>query len=686
MSVANNTELTEKSKGGLSMPTASENTTAMADLTAEKTRKGLSLAAGEEKESLAVTKCTETERAPKLTLSRTEKSRNGLSLANEQQSLETRQGAETDDMKLSPNLPDQPVRTLQTREERQAEIHPTDSQPVGREDITCIALDRQAVVQPTDSQLDSSDCRNYNTQKKLFQIFKQPAIVEITKRLDITEPIQPLGRPTLEISSLKKLCEVTLKDSSRMVKSLKEICSEKVRNLLCGKMDTPETKEKLKEDCYECGPGIHDEDKETYLIGSDVVALFPSIKSMSTGLIVRKRVEKSNLKFPGFKYRQGARYIVMNEKYTGDLLGLRSVLPRRRKRQGSTPSMTGKAVNDRSEEDDGEHQWVYPAREPTDKQKKMIISRCCEIGVRMVFENFTYKFGGQTYKQMEGRPIGARLTMCAARLVMMEWAEIYNNILAAGGDEPELLEVYVDDGRQAGKVFRLGTRFDPTLRKLVITEEAIMEDMRLGEDHNTRMARVCMPIMNSVNPDLVFTVETPEEFEQTRLPTLDVKLWLERGEIRHTYFEKPMKTPFLLMKRSAMSQHQRCAILANELVRRLSNIDVENIPHSEVIKVIEQFTLQLKNSEYSCKEARGHVIDGIRGWKNKIERRKRDKMEFYRLAKNTLHSRVRKKLLEKETWYKNENKKKEEDKPEDWEVPEGWRQDRQRGEKRKSTG
>ena len=56
--------------------------------------------------------------------------------------------------------------------------------------------------------------------------------------------------------------------------------------------------------------------------------------------------------------------------------------------------MTGKAVNDRKEEDDGEHQWVYPTREPTDLQKIQIISRCCEIGVRTLFENFTYKFGG----------------------------------------------------------------------------------------------------------------------------------------------------------------------------------------------------------------------------------------------------------------------------------------------------
>ena len=63
-------------------------------------------------------------------------------------------------------------------------------------------------------------------------------------------------------------------------------------------------------------------------------------------------------------------------------------------------------------------------------------------------------------RHSEGGPIGARVTMSAARLVMMEWAEDYNHILAEGDNEPELLEIYVDDGRQAGAAFRLGTRND----------------------------------------------------------------------------------------------------------------------------------------------------------------------------------------------------------------------------------
>ena len=207
-----------------------------------------------------------------------------------------------------------------------------------------------------------------------------------------------------------------------------------------------------------------------------MVALFPIIKSRNTGMIVRKRVEKTTLKFPGFNYKHGLRYIKMNQNMTGDLSSLRFLLPRRRKRQGVSPGMTGKAGSDRKEEDNGECQWIYPDREPTELHKRMIIVRCCEIAVRTVFENFTYKFGGKFYKQQEGGPIGARLTMCAARLVMMQWAEDYNTILTDSGLEPEMLEVYVDDGRQAGPAFKLGTRFDPASKKLIITENARIED------------------------------------------------------------------------------------------------------------------------------------------------------------------------------------------------------------------
>ena len=200
-------------------------------------------------------------------------------------------------------------------------------------------------------------------------------------------------------------------------------------------------------------------DLERVLLGND-------IKSKNTGRIVRVKVEKSELTFEGFDYKHGGRYIVMNKKYTGDLKPLWNVLPWRRKVKGTAPGMTGKSVN--SPDDDPEFEWVYPRAQPTALQLRQIISRCCEIGVRVLFENFTYKFGKTWYLQASGGPIGARVTMVAARLVMSDWGEKYRQILIASFIPPDLLGGYVDDGRQESGVLEIGMTFSKTEMKFVM--------------------------------------------------------------------------------------------------------------------------------------------------------------------------------------------------------------------------
>ena len=70
-------------------------------------------------------------------------------------------------------------------------------------------------------------------------------------------------------------------------------------------------------------------------MGLDVVALFPSMKSPTTGRIIRQHVLKSPIQIEGFEWRQGARYVVVNRKYTSDLKCLWNVLPWRRKVKGT---------------------------------------------------------------------------------------------------------------------------------------------------------------------------------------------------------------------------------------------------------------------------------------------------------------------------------------------------------------
>ena len=113
-----------------------------------------------------------------------------------------------------------------------------------------------------------------------------------------------------------------------------------------------------------------------------------------------------------------------------------------------------------------------------------------------------------------------------------------------------------------------------------------------------------------------------------------------------------MKTPYVLMERSGTSYHQKFQILSNELCRRLSNIQIEQIEKKEVLQKIEQFIKELKNSGYRRKQSRELVIAGIKGWETKIKKRKRQGIPFYRPGQTIVETRLRKEILEKENWYK----------------------------------
>ena len=77
--------------------------------------------------------------------------------------------------------------------------------------------------------------------------------------------------------------------------------------------------------------------------------------------------------------------------------------------------------------------------------------------------------------------------------------------------------------------------------------------------------------MNSINPDLQFTIESEEDFANGRIQTLDFEIKAtDTGNIEHSFFEKPMQTHLVTMERSAMGAQQKHAILSNDLVRRLS--------------------------------------------------------------------------------------------------------------------
>ena len=130
---------------------------------------------------------------------------------------------------------------------------------------------------------------------------------------------------------------------------------------------------------------------------------------------------KSDLVVEGINYKQLAKYVAVNwSPGRVKIEGLDKITPRRRYTRGPKPQISGKeSRSGRGFEDDPESQWKFPAKEPSEWEQKKLLAASVEIGILASFTNHIYCFGGRAFRQIRGGPIGSRLTMAVARIIMM---------------------------------------------------------------------------------------------------------------------------------------------------------------------------------------------------------------------------------------------------------------------------
>ena len=361
------------------------------------------------------------------------------------------------------------------------------------------------------------------------------------------------------------------------------------------------------------------------LLGTDVKALFPSLSAERTGRAVRKQVEKSLIKWEEIDDMWLTLYVHLNENLCSSLEKIKHLLPKRRKgRRGPEAGMGSEECRERELFNDEKSNWEWPANHVKLKEdeKKMIMGAALEIATIFFFRNFTYSFGGKIFVQSFGGPIGARLTMCVARIVMQQWRDEFAELLETSNIQEKLSKIYVDDNRCITERLKKGYRFDRGERKFTYKAEWEEEDSGIEDDD--RIAGEYLKAMNSINPDLEFTVEKEKDFENNRLPTLGFELWSTREKIRHSYYEKSMRSQVLTEKRSSQSENQKFAILTNEMNRRLQMMD-EDISIEEKVEKIDHFTQQLVNSGYNWGQIREVIVSSLKGFLKKELKRKEEK-------------------------------------------------------------
>ena len=220
----------------------------------------------------------------------------------------------------------------------------------------------------------------------------------------------------------------------------------------------------------------------------------------------------------------------LNQNYwKGDELDpILPYLPVRKKNVGRPPSIGTIDVESR-------FHWPQIIEYVGTDAKKLLMGLAMEVAVVFFFNNFTYTFANEIFLQMFGGPIGARLTMAVARLVMQTWKEDYSKILNRSQIHELLSGLYVDDGRSLHRKLFLGERFSEKLQKFVRTDETEKIDIESGITRDELTRKEILVSMNSVNPDLQFTMELCRDFGDGRLPTLSFSIWPGKDGVEHSF-------------------------------------------------------------------------------------------------------------------------------------------------------
>ena len=280
--------------------------------------------------------------------------------------------------------------------------------------------------------------------------------------------------------------------------------------------------------------------------------------------------------------------------------------------------MNSPEANNRYVDKSEESSWTWPRKKLSEKEIHMMMAILLEISVNIFFQSFVYTFGGECFIQTDGGPIGARLTMCVARLVLQDWYDKFRVILEESGIKEHLRGLYVDDGRKVTDILALGTRFNEKEGKFESNEDFLKEDVESCITRKDLTEREVRKAMNSINKDLTFTTETEMDFENKRLPTLSFQMWSEKSGLRYSYFEKEMRSQILTMSRSSQSEKSKISILVNELNRRLYMID-KDVEEEERIEIVDHFTTQLLRSGYNINQILEIVQSSLLGMMKKEE-------------------------------------------------------------------
>ena len=123
--------------------------------------------------------------------------------------------------------------------------------------------------------------------------------------------------------------------------------------------------------------------------------------------------------------------------------------------------------------------------------------------------------------------------------------------------------------------------------------------------------------MNSMMSFLNCTVEVGDDFEDGKLPTLDLKVWIQYVVVEYELYEKPMCVNTVVHAKTALSQQVKLFALTQKVVRRLLHPS-RRLPDEKMLECLEKLCQNMINSEHRPVYIRKVMIAGIEKYDAKL--------------------------------------------------------------------
>ena len=246
-------------------------------------------------------------------------------------------------------------------------------------------------------------------------------------------------------------------------------------------------------------------------------------------------------------------------------VGLGDVTSTRVSKNGRKPGITTPEVLTRG--DKVIPKFKPPARQPTEVEKRMMVSLALKSLILASLKNHIFSFNGDIYHQTSGGAIGDRLVGVLGDIVGSLWSGDFLDKLKESGITPKVKKLYVDDKTLVLKPVPCGARFRND--RVEIIDEEVENDRSIPAD--LRTARILKEVGNSVCPFIKVSVDCPSNHSDGFLPILDLKTRIENNRVEYRFFKKTTANRMTIIASSALPPNVKRATMTNEVLRRLRN-------------------------------------------------------------------------------------------------------------------